>query len=154
MGQTGRLFEAALGTFSQQKSDNRPSSRTKPLNFPWLRSGTTTSVDAEVRAACRDGADGCRVELSGRITIDSSPDLQTLLLRRVESPDCRTLTVDLYDVAYIDTSGLAMLMELLRAARLQAKDLRLSGLRERPRYLLEATRLLHLFQEVDREGRP
>ena len=122
------------------------------MNLPWLRSGTNAS-DAEVRATCRDGADGCRVELSGRITIDSSPDLQSLLLRRVQSPNCSTLTVDLYDVAYIDTSGLAMLMELLRAARLRSKELRLSGLRERPRYLLEATQLLHLFQEVDR-GRP
>lgn len=102
----------------------------------------------------RDSADGCRVELSGRITIDSSPSVEALLLRRVQSPNCRTLTVDLYDVAYIDTSGLAMLMELLRATRLKGKELRLSGLRERPRYLLEATRLLHLFQEVDREGRP
>ena len=154
MGQTGRLFEAAPGTFSQQRSEKRPSCCTKPVNLPWLRSGTTASVDAEVRAACRDGADGCRVELSGRITIDSSPDLQSLLLRRVQSPDCSTLTVDLYDVAYIDTSGLAMLMEVLRAARLRGKDLRLSGLRERPRYLLEVTRLLHLFREVDREGRP
>ena len=132
----------------------RPSFCTKPVTLPWLRSGTTASVDAEVRATCRDGVDGCRVELSGRITIDSSPDLQALLLRRVQSPNCRGLIVDLYDVAYIDTSGLAMLMELLRAARLGDKEIRLSGLRERPRYLLEATRLLHLFQEVDREGRP
>jgi anti-sigma B factor antagonist len=124
------------------------------VNLPWLRSGTTASVETEVRATSRDGADGCRVEVSGRITIDSSPDLQSLLLRRVQSPNCNTLTVDLYDVAYIDTSGLAMLMELLRAARVHGKEFRLSGLRERPRYLLEATRLLYLFQEVDREGRP
>jgi len=124
------------------------------VNFPWQRSETSDSADPEVRATCRDGADCCRVELSGRITIDSSPDLQSLLLRRVQSPNCTALTVDLYDVAYIDTSGLAMLMELLRAARLQDKEIRLSGLRERPRYLLEATRLLHLFREVDRERRP
>jgi len=124
------------------------------MNFPWRRSGTSVSAEPEARVASRDGAEGCRVELSGRITIDSSPDLQSLLLRRVQSPHCGALTVDLYDVAYIDTSGLAMLMELLRAARLQGKDLRLSGLRERPRYLLEATRLLHLFHEVDREDRP
>jgi anti-sigma B factor antagonist len=154
MGRSGHLFEAAPESSSQQKSDNRPSSRTKPVNFPWLRSGTIASADPEVRAACRDSADGCRVELSGRITIDSSPGVQSLLLRRVQSPNCNTLTVDLYDVAYIDTSGLAMLMELLRAARLKGKELRLSGLRERPRYLLEATRLLHLFQQVDREDRP
>jgi len=93
------------------------------------------------------------VELSGRITIDSSPGVHAQLLRRLQSPNCRTLTVDLYDVEYIDTSGLAMLIELLRAARLMGKAFRLSGLREKPRYLLEVTGLLHLFQEVDREAR-
>ena len=103
---------------------------------------------------CRDTTEGCRVEFSGRITIDSSPGLHSLLLRRLQSPNCRTLTVDLYDVEYIDTSGLAMLMELLRAARLTGKALQLSGLREKPRYLLEAAGLLHLFREVDREVQP
>ena len=47
-----------------------------------------------------------------------------------------------------------MLIELLRAARLMGKAFQLSGLRERPRYLLEATGLLHLFWEVDRELQP
>lgn len=124
------------------------------MNFTWLRSVSTGFIDSEVRAACRDGTDGCRVELSGRITINSSPGLQALLLRRLDSTMCKTLTVDLYDVAYIDTSGLAVLLELGRAARLEGKQLRLSGLRGKPRYLLEATQLLRLFQEVNREAQP
>src|SRR5271165_7311292 len=109
MGHPGHLFDAVLERFSQQNGDDCPSSRTKLVNFPWRRSETTDSADPEVRAVSRDTADGCRVELSGRITIDSSPSVEALLLRRVQSPNCRTLTVDLYDVAYIDTSGLAML---------------------------------------------
>jgi len=123
------------------------------VNFTWLRSGTA-SLDPEIRAACRNSSDGYGVELSGRITIDSSPGVHAQLLRRLQSPNCKTLTVDLYDVEYIDTSGLAMLIELLRAARLMGKAFQLSGLRERPRYLLEATGLLHLFWEVDRELQP
>jgi len=77
-----------------------------------------------------------------------------LLQRRLQSPACKTLVVDLYDVAYIDTSGLAMLMELLRAARLSGKALQLSGLRGKPRYLLETSGMLHLFQEVDPVAQP
>jgi anti-sigma B factor antagonist len=91
------------------------------------------------------------VGLAGRITIDSSPELRTYLLERLESTDCQGVAVDLYDVIYIDTSGLAMLVEVLRFARTQKKGFSLSGLRDRPRYLLEATRLLHLFHEVDRD---
>ena len=73
------------------------------------------------------------------------------MLRRLEEPSCQILTVDFRDVPYVDTSGLAMLVEVLKAARAQGKAFHLSGLQERPRYLLEATRLLHLFQDVNSE---
>jgi anti-anti-sigma factor len=92
------------------------------------------------------------VSISGRITIDSSPDLRMLLLQTLQTQDCESLTVDFYDVAYVDTSGPAVLLEVLRAARGLRKKFRLSGLRERPRYLLEATRLLPLFEEVARDA--
>jgi anti-anti-sigma factor len=73
------------------------------------------------------------------------------MLRRLESLTCQTLTVDFREVEYIDTSGVAMLVEVLRSARTQGKAFHLSGLRERPRYLLEATGLLHFFDEVNSE---
>jgi anti-anti-sigma factor len=93
------------------------------------------------------------VTVSGRITIDSSPDLRILLLRRLGTADCDSLTVDLHDVPYMDMSGLAILLEILKAARRLNKTFHLSGLRDRPRYLLEAARLLPLFDEVAREER-
>jgi anti-sigma B factor antagonist len=110
-------------------------------------------LDAGVRAASEYRGPECRVSLSGRITIDSSPGLRALLLERLETPSCETLTVDFCEVTYVDTSGLAILVEILRAARTQGKSFRLSGLRERPRYLLETTRLLHLFDEMNPECR-
>lgn len=91
----------------------------------------------------------CCVKLAGRITIDSSPDLRLFLLRQLGSLACPVFTVDLGEVTYMDTSGLAVLVGLLKAARQSSKRFQLSGLRERPRYLLEATRVLHLFEEVD-----
>jgi anti-sigma B factor antagonist len=106
------------------------------------------SLDADIRAAFEAHGAECQVFLSGRITIDSSPSLRALLLQRLASPDCQTLTVDFREVPYVDTSGLAVLVEILKAARTEGKTFQLSGLSERPRYLLEATRLLHLFQEV------
>ena len=108
----------------------------------------TVSLDADIRAVCDQRGAECRVSLSGRITIDSSPDLRELLLGQLESSTCQILTVDFHEVAYVDTSGLALLVEILKAARTQGKAFHLSGLQERPRYLLEATRLLHLFDEV------
>lgn len=93
----------------------------------------------------------CLGLISGRITIDSSPDLRLLLLKTLQSPDCNSLKVDLNEVPYMDTSGLAVLLEVLRAARELNKTFQLSRIGEHPRYLLEGTRLLRLFDEVDGE---
>jgi len=87
-------------------------------------------------------------KLVGSITIDSSPELRRVLLRTLKAPDCRRFTLDFSGIVYIDTSGLAVLIEVLRSARQLGKTLQLSGLRERPRYLFESTGLLRLFEEV------
>ena len=87
-------------------------------------------------------------KLDGGITIDSSPELRRVLLRMLKAPDSRRLTLDFSEVDYIDTSGLAVLIEVLRSATQLGKSLQLSGLRERPRYLLESTGLLRLFDEA------
>jgi anti-sigma B factor antagonist len=93
----------------------------------------------------------CLISISGRITVESSPALRLLLLQQLESPACEQLTVDLYEVLYVDTSCLAVLLEILRAARARNKTFYLTGIRDRPRYLLEATRILHLFNEIARD---
>jgi anti-anti-sigma factor len=89
------------------------------------------------------------VWFSGRIDIESAPDMGKLLLYRLRLPACRTLSVNAEGVVYIDVAGVATLLEVLKAARLLGKQFVLKGLRERPRYLFEVTRLLHLF---DGEG--
>jgi anti-sigma B factor antagonist len=98
-------------------------------------------------ASQQDG-DESTVKIEGSITIDSSPELRRVLLRMLNVPDSRRLTLDFSEVDYIDTSGLAVLIEALRSARQLAKSLQLTGLRERPRYLLESTGLLRLFGEA------
>ena|SRR5271154_4113386 len=126
------------------------------MALPQCETTETLSLDADLRVGCGNRGTECQVSLSGRITIDSSPDLRALLLQRLESPSCQSLTVDFCEVAYVDTSGLAILVEILKAARARGKKFQLSGLRERPRYLLEATRLLPLFDGVNppTPGRP
>jgi anti-sigma B factor antagonist len=109
----------------------------------------TVSLDADIQAVFEQRGVECKVSLAGRVTIDTSPDLRLLLLQRLESPSCQILTVDFGEVAYADTSGLAMLVEILKAARTQRKTFRLSRLQERLRYVLETTRLLYFFDEVN-----
>ena len=96
-------------------------------------------------ASEQDGEESL-AKLDGSITIDSSPELRRVLLQMLKAPDSRRLTLDFSEVYYIDTSGLAVLIEALRSARQLGKRLRLSGLRERPRYLFESSGLLRLFE--------
>ena len=95
--------------------------------------------------------DGCLVSISGQITIDSSPELLSFLLRNISAAGKGSLTADLSDVVYIDTSALAVFLETLRTARQLKKTFQLSGLRGRPRYLLEATGFIRLFSERPHE---
>jgi anti-sigma B factor antagonist len=92
--------------------------------------------------------DESSAKLTGSITIDTSPELRRVLLRMLKAPDNRRITLDFSEVVYIDTSGLAVLLEVLRSARQLDKKLQLSGLQERPRYLIESTGLLRLFEEA------
>lgn len=125
----------------------------KNMDWPWRRTKSISS-DAEAGIVCKRSGPECLVSLSGRITIGSSPDVLTLLLTRLRSPDCCSLTLDFHDVAYIDTSGLAILVETLKAARSYGKAFHLSGLRGRPRFLFETTQLLHFFEETKSEMQP
>ena len=49
-----------------------------------------------------------RAELSGRVTIDSSPEFRASLLRVLRAPECQRLEVNFSEVVYIDTSGVAV----------------------------------------------
>jgi anti-anti-sigma factor len=110
-----------------------------PRQSPQLLPGAGLRVEREVPGAAHE------VWLSGRIDIDSAPDLRKVLLHRIRLPACRTLTVNSEQIVYIDSAGVAILLEVLKAARQLRKQFVLRGLREKPRYLFEVARLLHLF---------
>ena len=89
---------------------------------------------------------GALVSLRGRFSIDSAPDLRDRLLAILNRGSLPVLTVDLAEVTYLDAAGLATLVELFKLAHHRKTRLRFRGLRDRPRYLLEVTGLLHLFE--------
>jgi anti-sigma B factor antagonist len=86
------------------------------------------------------------VLLSGRINVDSSPDLRDQLLAILcEVPLPRTVTVDLAGVSYIETSGIATLIEALRIAARQQTRFNLQGLSGSVLRMFEVTGVLALF---------
>jgi anti-sigma B factor antagonist len=84
---------------------------------------------------------------SGRINVDSSPDLRDRLLAILSAePLPRAITVDLAGVPYIETSGIATLIEALRIARHHHIKFSLQGLNSPVLRLLEVTGVLALFE--------
>jgi len=91
------------------------------------------------------------VRPSGRINVDSSPDLRDCLsaiLSKESLP--RAITVDLAGVSYIDTSGIATLIEALRIARHHQTIFSLQGLSASVLRLFEVTGVLALFDRGSR----
>jgi anti-sigma B factor antagonist len=90
------------------------------------------------------------VRPTGRINVDSSPDLRDCLLAILTAkPLPRAITVDLAGVPYIETSGIATLVEALRMARHRQTMFCLQGLRGSVLRLFEVTGVLALFQASD-----
>ncbi|MGD0270087.1 MAG: STAS domain-containing protein [Candidatus Sulfotelmatobacter sp.] len=101
-------------------------------------SNLTISVD-------RAGSDAV-VRLSGRVDVDSSPDLREALRTLLSTEGLpESITVDLADVSYIETSGIATVIEALRTARHHRIDFRLQGLGGAALRLFEVTGVLALF---------
>ena len=87
------------------------------------------------------------VRLNGRIDVDSSPDLRDCLLAILSEERLpRAITVDLAGVPYIETSGIATLIEALRIARHHQTIFCLQGLSGSALRLFEVTGVLALFE--------
>jgi len=86
------------------------------------------------------------IKLAGRLDINTSPDLRKAALRLYSKRKCKNLTIDFTGVSYIDTSGLATLIEILVTAKERCAQLTLSGLNEKVRYLLDVNGLTRFFR--------
>ncbi len=92
------------------------------------------------------------VLVNGRINVDSSPDLRDQLVAILsEVPLPLTVTLDLTGVSYIETSGIATLIEALRIAGHQKTRLHLQGLTGSVLRLFEVTGVLSLFELAGHE---
>ena len=81
----------------------------------------------------------------GDIDLNSSADFQEKLLALLAKGP-QHIVLNLRQVPYMDSSGVASLVKLLSRARRQGVSLRLSGLCERVRSIFEITRLDSVFE--------
>ena len=92
-----------------------------------------------------------QVAFHGRITIENSGEMR-IALRNALRKKPGEVSVDLSGVSYIDTSGLATLLEAMRTANRQGTRLVLAGIHDQPQYFLEVTHLDHFFDIAGHEA--
>jgi len=88
--------------------------------------------------------------MQSRVTVDNAVDMRLLLAEAIRSQGAQVI-VDISPIAYMDTAGLATLLEALRIAHKQGKRLVLVGIQDQPLRLFGATELDHVF-EIQTKG--
>ena len=90
------------------------------------------------------------VDVVGHIDLGSSPALRKAMLECLKNAD--RVAVNLSEVKYIDSSGIASLLEVLKEARNTRKKFVLFGLTVGVREVLQLTRLTGVFEIYDGEN--
>ena len=91
------------------------------------------------------------VDVSGNIDMSNSPEVRKALLRELREKGVR-VALNLTGVGYIDSSGVASLVEGLKASRESGSRFILFGLNDAAREVLKISRLLKLFEVYDNEA--
>jgi anti-sigma B factor antagonist len=89
------------------------------------------------------------VDLEGTIDLGNSPTLRTNLFETVQT--ARRLALNMSGVEYIDSSGIATLIEVFKKARDLNKEFVLFGLSGAVHDVLKLTNLLGVFRVFDTE---
>jgi len=86
--------------------------------------------------------------VDGDIDINSSPDIRNAL-SDLTGRHVKKIVIDLAGVSYVDSSGLATLVEMLKKTKSYGGKLRLSNLADKVKSLFEITKLEKLFEIFD-----
>ena len=90
-------------------------------------------------------------DITGPIDLACSPQVRKLLLSEFREAHTRRVVMNLSAVKYIDSSGVASLIEGLKASRDVGSRFILFGLSPAAREVLQLSRLLKIFEIYDDE---
>jgi anti-sigma B factor antagonist len=91
------------------------------------------------------------VDVVGDITLYNSPEIRRVLLGLLKEHHAPRVIVNLEKVKYIDSAGVASLVEGLKTSRDLKSGFALYGLSRTTREVLELTRLIKVFEVHDTE---
>jgi len=114
----------------------------------WPNAGRLV-VEKQMGTAARIEKGTTIVDVVGQIDLSNSPALRKTLLDSLKTTD--RVAVNLIAVKYIDSSGIASLLEVLKEARQSKKRLILFGLTAAVTQVLQLTRLTGVFEIRENE---
>lgn len=91
------------------------------------------------------------LDLSGDIDLANSPAMRKALLGEIKEKHTPKVFLNLKNVRYIDSSGIASLVEGLKASRDQGSRLILYGLNKTVREVMQLSRLQKIFEIYEDE---
>ncbi len=103
-----------------------------------------------MNVSTRDAQGGCIVDASGEIDMQSSPKMREQL-RDLVAKEPKRIVVNLAEVKYIDSSGLATLVECLQSTKKLDTQLVLIGMNDNVKDIFELSGLNRVFQIMDSE---
>ena len=86
------------------------------------------------------------VDVQGDIDLYNSPEVRKIILDELKEKKVPRLIVNLSGVRYIDSSGVASLVEGLKVSRTMSSRFMLYGLSPAAREVLELSRLIRVFE--------
>ena len=104
-----------------------------------------------MQIATRSVEGGTILDLSGDIDLAHSPAMRKALLLEIKDKRIPKVFLNLKNVRYIDSSGIASLVEGLKASREQNSRLILFALNKTVREVMELSRLQKLFEIFETE---
>jgi anti-sigma B factor antagonist len=105
-----------------------------------------------VQIAARPATGGTILDITGDIDLAHSPAMRKALLQEIREKKTPKVFLNLEKVRYIDSSGIASLVEGLKASRDQGSRLILYGLSKTVREFMELSRLQKIFEIHDSEA--
>lgn len=104
-----------------------------------------------MQIAARQSGGGVIFDISGDIDLANSPAMRKTLLGEIKDKHTVKVYLNLKNVRYIDSSGIASLVEGLKASRDHGARMILYGLSPSVREVLELSRLQKIFEIYDSE---
>lgn len=109
---------------------------------------TNLTTGSDLVPAARKEGDAVIVAIRGEIDLHNSPELRTELLSLLSKQAPKRLVLNLSQVPYMDSSAIAVLVEMLQKMRRVSGQIFLTDLQPRVKGLLEIARLGTIFKVV------